>query len=143
MFRWNKMITLLMGVLIVYAFNGCNGSQLSNPTAVDSVKKFYTGKVVSVDKVLINDRKTAMLTGAGIGGAGGAVARGDLKGGLVGAGIGALVGAVVGRDVVAYETLISHGSKTNIAYLKTRLNVGDKVEFVREGDEITHVELVY
>ena len=142
------LISIATASVLLVGFTGCannslNVSSMTSSASQEDIKEFKTGVVSSAKKVLINDRKMAALTGAGIGGAGGAIAQGNVKGGLIGAGIGALAGALIGNEVEAWKTIIKSEGNENIAYLKDQLPDGTSVEFItREEGEISNVNIV-
>lgn len=146
----NKLIAgTALGATLIFGLSGCTGnslnlnSQFGGETEV--IKVFKKGYIVKVQKVLVNDRKLATLTGAGIGGATGLLAKGSkAKGAVIGAVAGAVIGAIVGTEVEAWQTIIEDESgNKHTTYLKHNLQNGAKVEFVlRKKDQISNVNVI-
>ncbi len=135
------MVRIFLGAILSLFLIGCanNGLELSPHAA--KIKTFKQSEVVKVQKVLINEHKIAVLTGAGIGALSGAVVNNHnrTKGAVLGAIVGGLAGAIVGKEVEAYKTTLKNNKW---AFLKTKLPIHSKVEYVEENGKITHVNVV-
>ena len=143
-----KKVLMSIGVvsLMAISFNGCASDGMAvNTVGGNKVDRyFHQGKIFSQKKCVIDDRELAALTGAGIGGVGGAVAGGgDVKGGAIGAVVGGLIGAVVGKEVIAYETRIkAKDGKVYKGYLKNSIPYGSSVEFTVKDDKLKNVNVL-
>jgi len=137
------MISIATVSVLSLSFNGCANNNLSVPAPkVENEKEFKKGVVTSTTKVLINDRKMAALTGAGIGVISGSVVKNKdntIEGAIVGGLVGGLIGVVVGKEVEAYKTTIDNKF---IAYLKKQLPNSTKVEYIKVGSEINNVNVL-
>ena len=139
-----------LALALTTSFVGCANKSLQTDSSFDGktevIKAFQIGTVMKVQKVLVNDRKTATLTGAGIGAIGGATVKinnESAKSVAIGAVIGGIIGAVVGNEIEAYETTIFSKEYSYIVYLKYKLPIDSKVEFIlRDENKISHVNLV-
>lgn len=142
-----KNLVMVAGVVVLSTvFSGC----ASNGMAVNTVdnnkvdRYFINGKIVNQQKCVINDREMAVLTGAGVGGLGGAVVGGHNRGGgaVVGAVVGGLLGAMVGKEVVAYKTTINaDNGKEYTCYLKQKVSYGSTVEFTVVNGKLKNVNV--
>ena len=149
MFKKIFMHSLLVLALSI-GFLGCSTKGMQTDDSFDGktevIKAFQTGTVIKVQKVLINDRKTATLTGAGIGAMGGLITKVNnesAKSIAIGAAIGGIVGAIIGNEIEAYQTTILSNDYSYVVYLKYKLSIDSKVEFVlRDDNKISHVNLL-
>ncbi|MEA1891318.1 MAG: hypothetical protein U9N33_01240 [Campylobacterota bacterium] len=137
------VISIATASILSLSFTGCANNSLSVSSITSNSQEqqeFKTGIITKTVKVLINDRKMAALTGASVGGLGGAAIRNKkgntVEGAAVGAVIGGFIGAIVGKEVEAFKTTID--SKYT-AYLQKQLPDGTKVEFVTKGTEVSNV----
>ena len=131
--------------LLAVSFNGCatDGMAINTVGGNKVDRYFHHGYIASQKKCVIDDRELAVLTGAGVGAVGGAVAGGgDLKGGAIGAVVGGLIGAVVGKEVIAYETTIkAKDGKIYKGYLQQKLPVHTNVEFTIKNSKLKNVNV--
>ena len=147
---FKKIINSFLAFALTTSFIGCSTKGMQTDSSFDGktevIKAFQTGRVIKVQKVLINDRKTAALTGATAGAMGGVVTRVNnesAKSAAIGAVIGGVIGAVVGNEVEAYQTTILSNDYSYIVYLKYKLPIDSKVEFIlRDENKISHVNLL-
>lgn len=131
-------------VFLAMLLSGCakDGMALNTMSGNRVERTFVDGTIVKQQKVIIDNRELAVLTGAGIGAVGGAVAKGG-KGALIGGVIGGVAGAVVGNEVEAYQTTIKGDDGANYqGYLEQRLGEGTRVEFTIVDGKLKNVGVI-
>lgn len=138
---------MALAVAVAISFSGCAKDGMAlNTMGGDRVDRVFTnGTVLMQQKVIIDDRETAMLTGAGIGGVAGAVAVGGnkVKGGLAGAAIGGIAGALIGNEIEAYKTTITgDDGQSYMGYLTQALPEGTRIEFTVVDGKLKNVNVL-
>lgn len=142
-----KIITAtLVGAALL--MSGCAKDGLAINTAGENrVDRYFNeGAIVEQKKVIIDDREIAILSGVGVGAAGGAAVgsfnKNGASGALVGGVLGGIVGAVVGNEIVAFETTIQSKDKKVVGFLKEKLPLGTVVEYTVKDGKLKNVEVV-
>lgn len=135
---------LLSIVALLFLFTGCakNGMAVNTMGGNDVSRVFKEGTILEQKKVIIDDRETAILTGATAGALGGQVIKGNTKSTLIGVAIGTIAGALIGNEIEAYETKIKSDNTTYVAYLKQKLRAGTKVEFTLKDEKLKNVNIL-
>jgi len=121
--------------------SGCasNGMALNTLSNNRVERTFIEGTISKQQKVVIDNRELAVLTGVGVGAVGGAVA-GKGKGAVIGGVIGGVAGALIGNEVEAYQTSISgDDGNTYQGYLEQRLGEGTRIEFTVVDGKLKNV----
>jgi len=141
-----------MGISVIgVLFSGCAKDGMAiNTMGGNTVDRYFlNGHVVKQQKVIIDDREMAALTGAGVGAVGGAGVgamakggKGATTGGLLGAVAGGIAGAVIGKEVEAYETTIESDGKIYKGYLKEEVATNSVVEFTVVDGKLKNVNVV-
>ena len=143
----------IIGAVLVGAalfMGGCAKDGLAvNTMGENRVDRYFQeGAITDQKKVIIDDRELAILSGAGVGAAGGAIVGSTRDnanaggGALIGAALGGIVGAVVGNEVIAYETTIQSKDKKVIGFLKEKLPLGTIVEYTLKDGKLKNVNVV-
>ena len=141
-----KIITGAIGATLL--LSGCANDGIGlNTLSKNKVDRYFKqGTIVDSKKCIIDDRELAVLSGAVVGGAGGAVvganSQNSIKGGLIGAGIGAVVGAVIGKEITAYELTLMSGGKKYIAYSRVNIPLHTPVEFTVVDGKIKNLNVL-
>ncbi len=135
-------ISVAIVVSALISFSGCasNGMAVNAPGGNRVSRVFHQAYVVSQQKVIVDNSQVAILTGAGIGAVGGALARGDnVKGALIGAAIGGIIGALSNNEIEAYKTTLDNGL---VCYVKQRLMQGTELEYTIVDNKLKNVHVV-
>lgn len=137
-----KLIFSALALLLF--FTGCakDGMAVNTMGGNKVSRVFMQGTITEQKKVIIDDRETAMLTGATAGALGGQVIKGNTKSTLIGVAVGTIAGALIGKEIEAYETKIQSGNTTYTTYLKQSLRIGTKVEFTLKDDKLKNVNIL-
>lgn len=139
-----KSFIACITVAVSLIMSGCasNGMGVNTLSGNRVERTFIEGSIIKQQKVVIDNRELAILTGAGIGAVGGAVAKGG-KGALIGGVIGGVAGAVVGNEVEAFQTSIKGDDEIIYqGYLEHRLNEGTRVEFTVVDGKLKNVGVI-
>ena len=147
-----KKVLISLSVATALFLSGCasNGMALNTAGGNRVDRAFIEGTITKQQKVIIDDRETATLTGAGVGAVAGVGvgalsngSKGAMTGGILGAVAGGITGALVGKEIEAYQTTITaDNGQTYQGYLQQRLNEGSCVEFTTVENKLKNVNVV-
>lgn len=138
------MKKLLLSLTILFLFAGCAKDGMAiNTIGKNNVSRvFKEGIVLEQKKVIIDDKETAILTGAAAGVLGGQMIKGNTQSTLIGLAIGTITGVIMGNEIEAYETKIKSSDKSYTAYLKQKLKNGTKIEFTLKDGKIKNLNIL-
>jgi len=147
-----KGAVALLSACCVVGLAGCASDGMALNTMGNNRvdRSFIEGYVTKQQKVIIDERETAVLTGVGVGAVGGAVVggvanggKGAVTGGILGAVAGGITGAVMGKEIEAYQTTITaDNGQTYQGYLQQRLNIDTRVEFTVVDGKLKNVNVI-
>jgi len=138
------MKKLLLSLTLIFLFAGCAKDGLAvNTIGENHVSRvFKEGIVLEQKKVIIDDKETAILTGAAAGILGGQMIKGNTQSTLIGLAIGTITGVIMGNEIEAYETKIKSSNKSYTAYIKQKLRNGTKVEFTLKDGKLKNLNIL-
>lgn len=130
---------------VIMSMTGCSENGLAvNTMNGNKIARYYKkGVVLRQEKVVINDKDLAILTGAGVGGVATAVATRNAKAATLATVAGGVLGAFVGHQINAYKTVIGYyGNRQQICFVKKILPVAQTVEFTTVKGKCKNLNVV-
>ncbi len=143
-----KRITLILTVAILF-FSGCanNGLAINSLSGNKVDRYFKRGTIIKSKKCIVDERLTAIVTGAGSGALLGAVAgmnKHTTKKALIGGVIGGVIGGLIGKEVAAYQLTIlsNNNNRRYTGFSRMNIPVGSLVEFTVTNNQIKNLNII-